>query len=60
MLFRRDPDVAVTPLAQVSQLLHLVMVLLGVVLDGQTRWIEHANVAAQAEEDAGTFESQQA
>ena len=60
MLLGRDPDVAVAPLAQTSQLLHLGVVVLDVVLDGQAGGLEDAHVAAQAGEDACALERQQA
>ena len=51
---------AVAPLAQRAQLLHLGVVVLHVVLDGQAGGIEDADVAAEAEENARALEGQQA
>ena len=50
MLLRTDPNVSITPLAELSQLLHFRMRVLYVVLDGQSTRIVHADVATEPEE----------
>ena len=47
MLFRRDPDMPVTPLAQIAQFLDLGMVVLDIILHREPAWVEDANVTAQ-------------
>jgi len=59
MLFRRHPDMSVTPFAQVSELLYLCMRMLYVVLDGQTCGVIHADVATEPEKYAGGFKSEE-
>ena len=56
MLFRRYPDVAVAPSTELSQLLHLLVHMLYIILDRQTRRIIHADIAAQAKENARGFQ----
>ena len=60
VLLGRHPDVTVAPFAEVAELLHLAVVVLLVVFDGQTVGIEDAHVAAQAEEDSTGFEGEEA
>ena len=55
MLLRTDPHMPVTPFAELSQFLHLVVHMLLVVLYGQTPRIEDAHVAAKAEQDPSGF-----
>lgn len=50
---------AIAPYAELTQLLHLRMVLLGVVLDRQVFRIENANVAAQAMQDPSALKCKQ-
>ena len=52
MLLWADPDVAVTPFAEIAELLHLWVIVLLVVLDGEARRIVHAYVTAETEENA--------
>jgi hypothetical protein len=59
VLLRGDPDVAVAPLAQLAELLHLGVVVLLVVFDGEAGRVVHAHVAAEAEEDAAGFVSEE-
>ena len=60
VLFGGDPDVAVAPAAEVPQFLHFGMRVLDVVLDGELAGIVDADVAAEAEEDAGGFVGEEA
>jgi hypothetical protein len=57
MLLRTNPHMAITPLAQLPQLLHLRMNVLDVVFDGEAGGVEDAYVAAEAEENPGGFVS---
>ena len=59
VLFGRDPDVAVAPSAQISKLLNFFVVVSYIVFDRETDGIENADVAAQTEEDTGTFVSEE-
>lgn len=45
MLLRRNPDVAITPLAHFSQFLDFGMVVLDVVFDGEAFGVEDSDVA---------------
>lgn len=47
MLFGRHPDMAITPGAELTQLLHFGMILTRIVFHGQFRRIENANVTAE-------------
>lgn len=55
MLFGADPDVAVGPFAEVAELLDFGVRVLDVVFDGEAGRVVDADVAAEAEEDAGGF-----
>ena len=50
MLLRAYPDMSITPLAKIAQLLHLRVRVLNVVLYRQSSRIVDANVAAKPEE----------
>ena len=60
MLLRTDPDMAITPLAQVAQLLDFGVSVVDVVFNGEGCGVVHADVAAEAEEDAACFEGEEA
>jgi len=60
VLFRRYPDMAVTPLTKTSEFLHLGMLLRSAILYWQASRIEDSNITSQAEEDTSTFQSQEA
>ena len=60
MLLRRHPYVPIAPPAQLTQLLHLRMLVLHVILDRQARRVVDAHVAAQPEQDAGLLVREQA
>lgn len=49
----------ITPVAQISQLLHFGVVVLHVVFDWQAGGIIDSDVASQAEQNASTFKGQQ-
>ena len=53
MLLRAHPNVAVTPLAELPELLYFGVVVLLVVFDWEARWIVDSNVAAETKENAG-------
>jgi hypothetical protein len=55
MLLRADPNVSITPFAQVSQFLYFWMGVVFVVFDGQSSWVVHANIATKTEEYAASF-----
>ena len=44
VLFRRYPNMAITPFAQLTQLLHFRMLMLHIVLDRQTRRIKNTHI----------------
>lgn len=56
MLLRRNPNVAITPSAELSELLHLLVCMLHVILDREPIGIIYTNVATESKEDAGRFE----
>lgn len=56
MLLGTYPDVAVAPLAEVTQLLDFWVCVLDVVFYGEAGGIVHADVAAEALKDATCFE----
>ena len=58
MLFRRDPEVSITPSAQVAKFLDLGMRVLDVVFHGKARRVIYADVAAKTPENAANFESE--
>jgi len=55
MLLRRDPNMTITPLAELTQFLDAWVILLHIIFDRQPVRIEDANLAAQAMQDAGTL-----
>ena len=55
MLLWAHPDVTITPLAELAELLDLGVVVLLVVLDGEAGGVVDADIAAEAEEDARGF-----
>lgn len=55
MLLWADPNVAVAPLAELSEFLHFGMGMLDIILLRQARRIVHANIAAEAEENSRAF-----
>ena len=59
MLFGADPHMAIAPFAQFPQLLDLGVAVLDVVLLGQAGGIVDANIASEAEKDAGGLIRQQ-
>ena len=52
MLLWAHPDVAVTPLAELPELLYFGVIVLLVVFDWEARWIVDSHVAAETEENA--------
>jgi len=60
MLLGRHPNVTVTPLAHFSQLLDFGVIVLYIVFDRQTFWVEHPHITAQTEKNASTLKGQQA
>lgn len=56
MLLRRNPNMAITPPAELSQLLHLFVRMLDVILDREPVRIIHTDVTAEPKEDARCFE----
>jgi hypothetical protein len=60
VLLRRDPDVAVAPAAEISELLHLLVVVLDIIFDGEASGVVDADIATEAEEDTGGFECEEA
>jgi hypothetical protein len=60
MLLRRNPDMAVTPAAEISEFLHFLVVVLYIIFDGETGRVIDANITAEAEEDPGGFEGEEA
>lgn len=48
MLLRRYPNVSITPLTQITQLLHFRMIVLDVVFEWQVSGIVDAHVAAES------------
>jgi len=59
VLLRRYPNMAVAPSAQTTELLDFGMRMLRVVLDGQAHGIVDADVAAEPEEYASRFQSEE-
>ena len=59
MLLGADPNMAIAPFAEFPQLLDLGVVVLDVVLLGQAGGIVDANIASEAEKDAGGLIRQQ-
>ena len=59
MLLRRDPYVAITPAAEISEFLHFLMIVLDIIFDRQTGRIEYADIAAESEENTRRFERQE-
>ena len=57
MLFRRAPDMSIAPAAEFTQLLHLLMLLVQVILDWQLSGIEDADIASKAMKNARGFKS---
>lgn len=55
MLLGTDPYMAVTPFAEVAQLLHLGMAVLDVVLLWQAGRVVDSHIAAESEENPGCF-----
>lgn len=45
MLLGRDPNMTIAPFAQIAQLLHFGMIVLDIILDGQTTWVEDTDIA---------------
>ena len=60
MLFRRNPNLSITPCAQLTKLLNLWVVVLDIVLLRETGWVVDSNIAAEAVEDACSFEGEEA
>jgi hypothetical protein len=60
VLLRRDPDVAVAPAAEISELLHFLVVVLDIIFDREAGWVVDADIATKAEEDPGGFECEEA
>lgn len=60
MLFWAYPNVAIAPLAQLTKLLNLWVVVLDIVLLRETGWVVDSNIAAEAVEDACSFEGEEA
>jgi hypothetical protein len=58
MLFGRDPEMSITPSAEVSQFLYLDMVMLNVVLDWKTHRIVDSYVAPESKQNARDLEGQ--
>lgn len=52
VLLGRYPDMAVTPFAEFTKLLHFWMLVLHIILDRQIRGVIDANVSTQAEKYA--------
>ena len=59
MLFWTDPEVAVAPPAQIPEFFDFRMIVLFVVFHRQPIRIVDSDVAAQTEEDTGTFVSEE-
>ena len=53
VLLRANPELAVTPLAELSELLDLRTVVIDVVLQGQPRGFVEADITVQSVEDPG-------
>lgn len=56
MLLRRNPNVAIAPSAEFSELLHLLVCMLHVILDGEPIGVIYTNITPESKEDAGRFE----
>lgn len=59
VLFRRNPEVSVTPPTQVAKLLDLRVCVLYIVFDRQPGRIIYAHVASQTPQDTGYLEGKQ-
>ena len=59
VLLWRAPHLPVTPATELPQLLHLMMRLVQVVLDGELGRIEHADIAAEAMKNTRSLEGHQ-
>ena len=55
MLLWADPDVAVAPLAKLSQFLHFVVGMLRIILLWKAGRVIDADIAAETEEDPRTL-----
>jgi len=55
MLLWAHPDVTITPLAELAELLDFWVIVLLVVFDWEARWIVDSDVTAEAEENARGF-----
>ena len=55
VLLRGDPDVPVTPTAEIPQLLHLGMKMLDVVFHRETCRIKHSDITSQAPKDTASL-----
>jgi hypothetical protein len=60
VLLRRDPDVTVAPAAEISELLHFLVVVLDIIFDGKASGVIDADIATEAEENPGGFECEEA
>jgi hypothetical protein len=48
MLLGRDPDMAVAPAAEITELLYLAVIVLDVVFDGKAGRVEDADVTTKS------------
>lgn len=60
MLFWTYPNVAITPFTQLTKLLDLGVVVLNIVFLREAGWVVDSNIAAEAVEDACSFEGEEA
>jgi hypothetical protein len=60
VLFRRDPDMAVAPAAEISELLHFLVVVLHIIFDGEASGVVDADIATEVEEYPAGFECEEA
>lgn len=60
MLFGRYPDMAIAPFTQLTQLLHFGVLMLYIILDGQTRRIKDTHISTQTPKYTRALERQQA
>jgi hypothetical protein len=51
---------AVTPAAEISELLHFLVVVLDIIFNGEASGVVDADIATKAEEDPGSFEGEEA
>ena len=58
MLFRRDPEMSITPSAEGSQLFDLGMLMLGVVFYRQSYRIIDSHIATESKQNASDLKSQ--